>query len=51
MVEALDEQFPLQEIHENDTFDAIRWRAAQRSVVLFLKRMSEEQTNNFELER
>lgn len=50
LVEALEETFPLQEITESDSFETIRWRAAQRSVVRFLRNALELQTNNLEME-
>ena len=50
LVEALNEHFPLQEVTESDSFEAIRWKAAQRSVVKFLERAVELQTDNIAME-
>jgi len=46
VLEGLEKAFPLREIGEDEDFESIRWRAAQRSVVLYLRRVVEMQTDN-----
>jgi hypothetical protein len=50
LVERLHQFFPPIEVTEKDTFDRIRWRGAQRSVILFLEKMMERQRDNLPLE-
>ena len=44
LVEDLEEAFPALEVAEDDTFEKVRWRAAQRSVVRFLRETMEAQS-------
>lgn len=46
LVEDLEELYPPLEVNRSDNPDDIKWKAAQRSVVLFLKDALKAQSDN-----